>query len=435
MSGLGIRLGSRRAAAREASIVEFLLIAGWVEEVRRGDRAAAERQARQTLDQLVDAGLGFHRAASGERCFDPGEVTNFAAWLALEKGDRFWFDRCVPRSRRFVWAAHGLAPRLNACPPPPTALGPRRFTVRFERLFNLPGRKSGEPLRLRLPRPLEDAALGNLEVEIKPSPDAAQAQFAVAAGRMDARLQLPPTGIVELGFRASFTARSSGGQSTSANIDPEDRALYTRPLEGLIRVDASVRQLADDLAQGDSDALTLVKRFWDFGFDQLLHGVVNYDEIDLSRPAGWTLENGWCDCQLGSALLAALCRARDIPARLIGGYVLDTDTPYHHYWAEAWIDGRGWLPLDLYMSWYFSKGGRDPAWRDYYFGQLDYRMKTEILPHLFNGLGQVRFPPAWHRLSRLRDEGLEMSFHDSADGVLIHRDRLAITRSEAIRPG
>jgi len=420
---LGIRPGARRGAASQEAVVELLLIAGWVAEVGAGDRVAAERQARQTLDHLVESGLGFHRAASGERFFDPAEVTNFAAWLSLEKGDRFWFDRCVPRSRWFVWAAHGLAPTTEACPPPPTALPPRRFTVGFQRLFNLNGREPGEAVRLRLPRPIEDRALSGLEV--RPTPGSG-ARFTQAEGRLDARVEVPPGLEVELGFEAAFTAHPSGGESDAASLDATNLALYTRPRDGMIKVDQTVRNLAADLAGAERDPWSQVKRFWDFGFDRLRHGVIHYDEIDLAQPTGWALENGWCDCQLGSGLLAALCRARGIPARLVGGYVMDADTPYQHYWAEAWIEGRGWLPLDLYMSWYFSKGGRDPAWRDYYFGRLDYRMKTEILPHLFNGPGQLRFPPAWHQLSRLRDEGLEMSFHDSESGALIHRDRVAI---------
>jgi len=426
---LGIRPGSRRGAASEDAIVELLLIAGWVAEVRSGDQAAAQLQARRTLDHLVARGLGFQRDASGERRFDPAEATNFAAWLSLETDDRFWSDRCVPRSRSFVWAAHGLTPRPDACAPPPTALEPRRFRVRFERLFNLRDRQVGEVVRLRLPGPIEDQALSGLQMW--PAPQSG-ARFTEAKGRLDARIQVPPGLQIELGFETAFTAHPSGGEADGLNAS--DAALYTRPQDGMIKVDQTVRNLAADLAGAERDPWSQVKRFWDFGFERLRHGVLHNDEIDLARPVGWALENGWCDCQLGSGLLAALCRACGIPARLVGGYVMDADTPYQHYWAEVWIEGRGWLPLDLYMSWYFSNGGRDVTWKDYYFGRLDYRMKTEVLPHLFNGPGQLRFPPAWHQLSRLRDEGLEMSFHDSTSGALIHRDRVAIVGGDGDPP-
>jgi hypothetical protein len=422
---LGVRSGPRRDAASQAEIIALLLSQGWVGEVRRGDAIQAERKALATLDRFVANGLGFQQSASGERRFDPAEVTNFAAWLSLERGDPHWAERCVPTCRRFAWTAHGLTPGAAACAPPPTALGPRRFKVRFKRLFNLQGLTVDAAVRLRLPLPIEDAALGDLELEILPTPGL-EVDYARAEARLDARLRVPASQEVELGFEAAFIAGPSGGERDPAPLDAEAQALYTRPREGLIAVTDSMRRLAADIAGDARDPWTQVERFWDFLFDRLMHGVVNYDEVDSSRPNDWTLENGWTDCQQEAALLAALCRARDIPARLISGYVLDDDTPYHHCWAEVWIAGRGWLPLDLYMSWHFANGGREPAWRDYYRGRLDYRMTTERLPRLFNGTGAVRLPPSCHRLSRLRAEGSELAFYNSLTGALVYRDHVAI---------
>jgi hypothetical protein len=78
------------------------------------------------------------------------------------------------------------------------------------------------------------------------------------------------------------------------------------------------------------------------------------------------------------------------------------------------------------MSWHFANGGREPQWRDYYRGQVDYRMKTECLPRLFNGTGAIRLPSACHRLSSLRDEGMELAFYDSRTGALAYSEQVAI---------
>jgi hypothetical protein len=427
---LGVAAGSRRGVASQAQIVELLLTQGFIAEVRRGERAAAETGAHAILERFVERGLGFQRSAGGERSFNPAEVVNFAAWLSLEHDDPYWSERCVPTCRRFVWAAHGLTPRAGACAPPPTALGPRRFKLRFNRLFNLRGLEPGASTRLRLPLPIEDAALSDLKVEILPTPGL-EVQFAPGEARLDARLKVPPAQEVELGFEASFTARPSGDEASPAPLDAETFALYTRPKEGLIAVSEGIRRLAADLAGGERDPWTKVERFWDFLFDRLMCGIVNYDEVDAARPNDWTLANGWCDCQLEVALLAALCRASDIPARMIGGYVMDDETPYQHYWAEVWIAGRGWLPLDLSMSWHFANGGREPAWRDYFRGRLDYRMKTERLPRLFNGTGSIRLPAAWHRLAKLSDDGMDLGFYNSDTGAHIYRDRAAIIGGDA----
>ncbi len=53
------------------------------------------------------------------------------------------------------------------------------------------------------------------------------------------------------------------------------------------------------------------------------------------------------DCSEHAVLLAALLRARQIPARVVVGlvYVPPLAAFGYHMWNEAWIDG-GWLPLD-----------------------------------------------------------------------------------------
>jgi hypothetical protein len=156
--------------------------------------------------------------------------------------------------------------------------------------------------------------------------------------------------------------------------------------------------------------------------------VINYEELDAANPWTWVLEHGWCDCQLGSAFLATLCRAAGIPARMLSGYALDEESPYFHYWSEAWVAGRGWMPLDT-ISWWLSRGGRDPVWADYMLGEVDYRMTTERLPRLFNGAGAVRFPEATMRLARICDGGLEQSYIDADTRKLVYADQITILDS------
>lgn len=57
------------------------------------------------------------------------------------------------------------------------------------------------------------------------------------------------------------------------------------------------------------------------------------------------------DCTEHAVLLAALCRAVGIPARVAVGLVyLDRAEAFgYHMWTEAWIDGR-WIPLDATLG-------------------------------------------------------------------------------------
>ena len=57
------------------------------------------------------------------------------------------------------------------------------------------------------------------------------------------------------------------------------------------------------------------------------------------------------DCTEHAVLLAALCRAKQIPARCAIGlvYVESEQAFAFHMWSEAWIDGH-WLPLDATLG-------------------------------------------------------------------------------------
>ncbi len=57
------------------------------------------------------------------------------------------------------------------------------------------------------------------------------------------------------------------------------------------------------------------------------------------------------DCSEHAVLLAATCRARDIPARVAIGllYFPDTENFLYHMWTEVWIKDR-WVPLDATLG-------------------------------------------------------------------------------------
>jgi hypothetical protein len=422
MMGLDVFGDARYRSIDEARAIEMLTAHGWRFDVAAGRRAAAEQAARAALNRCVVLGLPHRLSANGERLFDPAEMCNFIAWSQRRLGERTWEEQCVSGARRDLWQWHPDDVDCNR-PPDLDALGARRFAITIRRTFNLEGRRPGERVRLRLPLPLEDASLSDLQVQFLPSPDA-PALTSFAPARLDALLAAPGGGQVCIGVRATFIARRTVPEP-GAGLDPADTALYTRPSEGLIKISERVGDLAAQLAAREGDPLTLVRRFWTFMIDTLACGMIHYDALDPTRPLDWVLERGWYDCQVGSALLAALCRARKIPARLVTGYMLHVTMPAFHTWMEAWIEGLGWLPFDL-ESWELSVGGRDAAWRDHYFGQLDYRMVVERPPRLFGGLGAVRLPAAWHMLTAQNDRGATVWFEDLDTGALVYREDIEV---------
>jgi hypothetical protein len=75
----------------------------------------------------------------------------------------------------------------------------------------------------------------------------------------------------------------------------------------------------------------------------------NYQQSFAS--AADVVENGEGDCTEHAVLLAALCRARGIPARVAIGlvYISAAQGFGYHMWNEVWIDGA-WIPLDATIA-------------------------------------------------------------------------------------
>jgi hypothetical protein len=430
MMQLGITTHARYRTVDEARILQLLLHFGWAYEVRAGDVAAALRAAAEALSRWVSLGLPYEQLPDGQRRFDPAEVMNFGKWVGIQGRDSCWEERFVTNARRLIFEFHSARDKMQSTPPPPTALlRPEGFSVTLRREFDLRDHQPGAKLRLRLPLPLEDEALRALSVTAISPPDFA-VDFTVAPGRLDARLRVPPTQVVTLAARVSFTAYPTAPGRQTAQLSDAEFELYTRPREGLIGISPRIQTLAAKLADSAQGSWATVQRFWDFIHERLIWGIMHYDELDVHYPADQVLDAGWFDCQLGSALLAALCRARRIPARLVSGYLLYSVSATYHYWAEVWVEGRGWMPLDLFCA-DLSARGRNKLWRDYFLGNLDYRMKTQCLPRLFDSAAAIRFPARWYMLPRLDAEGTETGFFANDTGALIFRDRITVYRGVA----
>jgi len=96
------------------------------------------------------------------------------------------------------------------------------------------------------------------------------------------------------------------------------------------------------------------------------------------------LENRQSDPHAAAILYTAMTRAANIPCIPVAGvFINQNGHTYRHYWAEFWIDGLGWLPVDPAMgagAIHLTDGAntqsedeattaRDLA--NYYFGNLD----------------------------------------------------------------
>ena len=161
---------------------------------------------------------------------------------------------------------------------------------------------------------------------------------------------------------AALLARESRSET------PESLQRYLQE-EPLVTLSPRIRELARRITTGNNTPEAKAHAIYDY--------IVNTMVYDKTTP-GWG--NGdserACDVAKGNctdfhSLFMSLARAEGIPARFIIGFPLKADAegtvPGYHCWAEFYLPGRGWIPVDASDA---SKAP-DAKRRNYLFGNLD----------------------------------------------------------------
>jgi len=157
---------------------------------------------------------------------------------------------------------------------------------------------------------------------------------------------------------ASSSDPSDGALLTVQRITPEstlsvDEELLppsaedTRPNALIQSDDRRVRAIADAVAGSIEDPFQASVALEQYLFRQL--GKKNFSHVFASAAEVARSREG--DCSEHAVLLAATCRARGIPARVIIGLVYSAPEKQflYHMWNEVWIEDR-WVPLDATLG-------------------------------------------------------------------------------------
>jgi hypothetical protein len=167
------------------------------------------------------------------------------------------------------------------------------------------------------------------------------------------------------------------GNSDAATDPPVEGDL--RPSEKIESNDPLVMSLAEKAAGDETDPWRTAVRLEKFVRDYILKK--NLSQVFDSAAGVAKSREG--DCTEHAVLLAAMCRARKIPARVAIGlvYILhnENDVPSpkfdFHMWTEAWIDGR-WIPLDGTVG----RGGISASYLKVFQSDLQGDIYSCILP-------------------------------------------------------
>jgi len=171
------------------------------------------------------------------------------------------------------------------------------------------------------------------------------------------------------------------GQETSLraqSIRPDENpafAVYMHSSNLIPSADPQIKKQAETIIGRERNSYNKAKLIYDWFLKQM--------EITESLPPAYTvaesLEEKKADPYLAALLYCAMARASGLPCIPASGVLVNQNRQtIRHYWAEFWINGFGWVPVDPAMG-----AGAVPAsfiemedHANFYFGCLDSRRIT-----------------------------------------------------------
>ena len=178
----------------------------------------------------------------------------------------------------------------------------------------------------------------------------------------------PPAGdlTVKVHFRATRDEASiEHPAETKASKRELARALRA---DKLVTLSPRVKELANQVTAEKTTRVDQAHAIYDY-----LVTTIKYDKTIPGWGHGDTERA--CDIKAGNctdfhSMFLSMARAKGIPARFVIGFPLtakDGNVKGYHCWAEFYLDGKGWVPVDASDA---SKSA-DPTLRQYLFGHLD----------------------------------------------------------------
>ena len=241
-------------------------------------------------------------------------------------------------------------------------------------------------LKVWLPLPIETDSQKNITIlNLKPSEyitsgpvttgDLGEIYFEIPLAKMT-------SSYINITADYQFTAYERRFTIEPDLVGPYDKTseLYTRytASQPNIELTPEVSALAEEIVGEEQNPYQQAKLIYDYIITTYPYSNVPHTYLAASQTPESTFlfESGFGDCGTQSMFFAALCRSVGIPARAAGGYQLVPGSTGPHFWAEFYLPGYGWLPVDVTIAetgdWAFNKTDEDRnRYKEYFFGNMD----------------------------------------------------------------
>lgn len=180
-------------------------------------------------------------------------------------------------------------------------------------------------------------------------------------------------------FEIEYEFSSQGEYFDLAKLDPQpykansaDYKLYTSERPPHIQFTDKLKSLTDSVTRNSLTPIENLRAIYGFiAANYPWASALEYSTIP--NIPDYVIDNKKGDCGQVALLLITMLRYKGIPARWQSGWMVHPGEVNLHDWAEVYIEGVGWMPIDIS----FARGGEldHPIGREFFMTGIDsYRL-------------------------------------------------------------
>ncbi len=253
---------------------------------------------------------------------------------------------------------------------------PHERSFAFSYVVHVPALPEGsQEMCLWIPLPQSNASqkITNLRIE---SPVAHRTERESEYGNEYAYFEIPASAAkTAFDIRLTFNAQRLEHRVDLSPADPPGstavpRAELVRFLQPdrLVPINGVIAELSREQTEGAKAPLAKARKIYEY-----VEATMRYDKSGEGWGRGdavWACDSHHGNCTDFHSVFIGMARAAGIPARFEIGFPLPGDKHEgnisgYHCWAQFYIDGIGWVPVDASEAW------KNPTKKDYFFGATD----------------------------------------------------------------
>lgn len=251
----------------------------------------------------------------------------------------------------------------------------RSYSFKFSANFKVKEAGGNNALYVWMPKPAESAAQRNIELLSRNAQPYADDSPAAGIFQL-ANLRPGQDTHIDLAYKVDVYAVETNIRPQSIKQEDETpaKAAFTKSSPLIPCDNPLIKSHASVLIGRERNPYIKAQRIYEWFIGERIVGSESDAAQDIPNSAVEALQARRADSYTAALLYCALARACGVPCIPVAGVLINRNRQtFKHYWAEFWVDGFGWIPVDIGLG-----SGAAPVdfqtrtdRASYYFGNID----------------------------------------------------------------